>query len=444
MAVPSPHMLYCKTMRFAGGYAMNYAIYSRKSVLSEKGDSIENQIGMCRDYLKLNCGLSNDDIITIYEDEDFSGKDLRRPQFQKLLHDVRKGIIHSIVCYRLDRISRSISDFAPLLEELNRLSVSFICIREKFDTGTPMGKAMIYIASVFAQLERETIAERVRDNMQMLSKSGRWLGGTAPTGFLPVKKEQILFDGRKKWVCGLSPQEKELETVREISRSFLVTGSIAAVSRYLDTLQRTSRSLRPFSREGIRDILKNPVYCRCDAASFRYFSSHQAEVCFSPKDLSFGILPYNRRSYRTAGTPRNPERDWILAKGQHPWVIAGEDWVKVQSLMGKKAPLYSLKGTPLSGRLFCAHCFGPMLPKRRSSRETYDYICRTKLRNTAVACPCSNLVGTLAEQAAARTLLKVFGDTSMDSGKLNSEELTQLFEIPERFLWDGTTLTVLL
>ncbi len=95
-----------------------------------------------------------------------------------------------LVCYRLDRISRNVSDFSALIEELNDRNISFVCIKEEFDTSKPMGKAMMYIASVFAQLERETIAERVRDNMLMLARTGRWLGGTPPLGYTSEKMQE--------------------------------------------------------------------------------------------------------------------------------------------------------------------------------------------------------------------------------------------------------------
>lgn len=92
-------------------------------------------------------------------------------QFAALMEAVQAGRVDMLVCYRLDRVSRSVTDFAALIETLNRRQVSFVCIREQFDTATPMGKAMLYIASVFAQLERETIAERVSDNMQLLART---------------------------------------------------------------------------------------------------------------------------------------------------------------------------------------------------------------------------------------------------------------------------------
>ncbi len=103
-----------------------------------------------------------------------------------------------MVCYRLDRISRNIGDFANLIEELNELHISFISIKEQFDTSSPMGRAMMYIASVFSQLERETIAERIRDNMLELSKSGRWLGGNTPTGYTSESVSSVTIDGKVK------------------------------------------------------------------------------------------------------------------------------------------------------------------------------------------------------------------------------------------------------
>ena len=141
---------------------MRAAIYSRKSVKSETGDSIENQAALCRQYIEQHWPQAE---IEVYEDEGFSGATLHRPQFAALMEAVQAGRVDMLVCYRLDRVSRSVTDFAALIETLNRRQVSFVCIREQFDTATPMGKAMLYIASVFAQLERETIAERVSDNM---------------------------------------------------------------------------------------------------------------------------------------------------------------------------------------------------------------------------------------------------------------------------------------
>ncbi len=168
---------------------MRFFIYGRKSIQTGKGDSIGNQVHLCRQFIMARFPETAEDEITVYEDEGFSGKNLNRPKFQQMYRDFSRKKPDYLVCYRLDRISRSISDFATLFEDLNKKSIAFLCIKENFDTSTPMGKAMLYITSVFAQLERETIAQRVRDNMVLLARKGHWLGGTAPLGFVTVNVE---------------------------------------------------------------------------------------------------------------------------------------------------------------------------------------------------------------------------------------------------------------
>jgi len=143
---------------------MKAAIYSRKSKFTGKGESVENQIQLCKEHGMKYLDIAESDF-TIYEDEGFSGGNTNRPQFQKLIKDAKAKKFDILICYRLDRISRNVSDFSQLIKDLNKYNVNFISIREQFDTTTPMGRAMMYIASVFSQLERETIAERIKDNM---------------------------------------------------------------------------------------------------------------------------------------------------------------------------------------------------------------------------------------------------------------------------------------
>ena len=154
------------------------AIYSRKSRFTGKGESIGNQVELCREYIRTAFGQEYAEKAIVFEDEGFSGGNLNRPGFKRMMEAARDRRFQAVVVYRLDRISRNISDFSTLIQELGRLGIDFVSIRENFDTSSPMGRAMMYIASVFSQLERETIAERIRDNMHELAKTGRWLGGT--------------------------------------------------------------------------------------------------------------------------------------------------------------------------------------------------------------------------------------------------------------------------
>ena len=133
------------------------AIYSRKSKFTGKGESIGNQIELCKEYIRAHYGDDALEHLVVYEDEGFSGGNLNRPDFKKMMAAAKERKFKAIIVYRLDRISRNISDFSSLIEELARLDVAFVSIKEQFDTGSPMGRAMMYIASVFSQLERETI-----------------------------------------------------------------------------------------------------------------------------------------------------------------------------------------------------------------------------------------------------------------------------------------------
>ena len=143
----------------------------RKSRYTGKGESIGNQIDLCREYIRTHYGDAAAQQAVVFEDEGFSGGNLNRPDFKKMMTAAKARKIRAIVVYRLDR--SSISDFSSLIEELGRLDIDFVSIRESFDTSSPMGRAMMYIASVFSQPEREIIAERIRDNMHELAKTGR-------------------------------------------------------------------------------------------------------------------------------------------------------------------------------------------------------------------------------------------------------------------------------
>ena len=161
-----------------------YVIYSRKSKFTGKGESVENQIEICKAYIKSNFDINvKDEDIIIKQDEGFSGKDVKRPQFQEMMALVKDKQVKVIVVYKLDRLSRNVLDFCEMYNELELYNTKFASVSEHFDTTTSMGRAMLMITMTFAQLERETIAERIRDNMMELAKTGRWLGGNTPMGF---------------------------------------------------------------------------------------------------------------------------------------------------------------------------------------------------------------------------------------------------------------------
>ena len=395
-----------------------YFIYSRKSVFTGKGESVENQAEMCRRYIlsKLSDGSASDADIAVYEDEGFSAKNTDRPRFRMMLDDLRKNKPDYLVCYRLDRISRSVSDFSALIEELNSRGISFVCIKEEFDTSKPMGKAMMYVASVFAQLERETIAERVRDNMLMLARTGRWLGGNTPLGYSSEKVREIIIDGRIKTACKLKENAEELAAVDIIFGKFLELQSVSGVSKYLISQNIKSRSGKYFSLPGIKEILRNPAYCTADRDAFEYFSSVNADLCFEEKDCTgeFGLLAYNKRDYQKKNAPRRAADKWIIAIGKHRGHISGRKWAAVQKIIedniptGKKPAKTHNGYALLSGLIRCENCGSRMFAKPRSAKRPdgslYDYICESKLRGGTGLCGCSNLGGKQADALVCKSI----------------------------------------
>ena len=158
------------------------AIYVRQSIDKKGSLSIEGQIDICKK-------LAGDEV-KVYSDKGFSGKNTNRPAFMELMDDVKSGKVQKIYVYRLDRFSRSIADFSRIWELLSKHNVEFQSATENFDTSSPMGRAMLNIVQVFAQLERETTAERVKDNYIHRFKLGVWPGGPAPYGFDLVKTNE--------------------------------------------------------------------------------------------------------------------------------------------------------------------------------------------------------------------------------------------------------------
>lgn len=398
------------------------AIYSRKSKFTGKGESIGNQIDLCKSYIRAQYGDAAAAQAIVYEDEGFSGRDLERPDFKNMMRAAADHEFQAIVVYRLDRISRNIGDFASLIEQLGRLDIAFISIKEQFDTGTPMGRAMMYIASVFSQLERETIAERIRDNMLELAKSGRWLGGTTPTGYASESRKTVLLDGKAKKSCHLTLIPQEAETVRSIFDLFMETGSLTAVDAELLRRHTTTKTGRSFTRFSIKTILQNPVYMIADRDAYDYFSQKQAEICsdLSSFDGTHGILAYNRTDQQKGRAAiHNPVQEWIIAVGQHPGLIPSRTWIQVQQRLeqNQSKHYHSPRGNRalLTGLLFC-RCGIRMYPKcgkRKSADQSpsFFYVCKQKERSKRSRCDCCNANGMALDAAVIQQIKQLCPDT---------------------------------
>jgi site-specific DNA recombinase len=200
------------------------AIYTRKSTehnLDLEFNSLDAQRESCEAYIKSQAHEGWRLVPAHYDDGAFSGASLDRPALQKLLNEVRAGRIDIIVVYKVDRLTRSLADFAKLVELFDQHSVSFVSVTQSFNTTSSMGRLTLNVLLSFAQFEREVIGERVRDKIAASKKKGIWVGGAVPMGYASVNKKLVVVP-------------EEAETVRLIFRRYLELGSIGDLVVDLD------------------------------------------------------------------------------------------------------------------------------------------------------------------------------------------------------------------
>lgn len=373
------------------------AIYSRKSIFTGKGESIENQIEMCKDYYLRHHG--NDVEFIVYEDEGFSGGNTKRPKFQEMLSDIKSKKFDTLICYRLDRISRNVADFSNTLELLQDNNIDFVSIKEQFDTSSPMGRAMVYISSVFAQLERETIAERVRDNMLQLAKNGHWLGGQEPFGFKAEKLTYIDENFNERSLMKLSPLNEELEVIKLIFDKYIQTNSITQVTNWLQDNLYKGKNGGEWATTQVKKILSSALYVASTVETHNYLKSLGINVYGEANGN--GYLSYNKT--RKLIFDRDIT-EWVYSVSKHKGVIQADEWLKVQEILEKnKHKKIKRLGTGLSntslltGILKCSKCGSNMIVKQGHKSKTeegkrYDYyVCSKKENSRGKKCDNKNI-----------------------------------------------------
>jgi DNA invertase Pin-like site-specific DNA recombinase len=203
-------------MKTGSAKAVRCAIYTRVSTdqkLEQDFNSLDAQYDASQAYIRSQAHAGWTLLRGKYDDGGFSGGDTDRPALQRLLDDVRAGKIDVIVVYKVDRLTRSLSDFAKLVELFDKHNVSFVSVTQQFNTTTSMGRLTLNVLLSFAQFEREVTSERIRDKISASKRKGLWVGGMVPLGY-DTK-------GRK-----ITVNEAEAERVRTIFRSYLKLGSI--------------------------------------------------------------------------------------------------------------------------------------------------------------------------------------------------------------------------
>ncbi|WP_084698032.1 recombinase family protein [Muricoccus aerilatus] len=226
------------------------AIYTRKS--SEEGleqafNSLDAQRDACEAYIRSQRHEGWVSLPTRYDDGGLSGGTLDRPALQQLLADIRAGKVDLIVLYKVDRLTRSLADFAKLVDVLDAHGVSFVSVTQQFNTTTSMGRLTLNMLLSFAQFEREITGERIRDKFAASRRKGMWMGGTVPLGYAVHDRKLV-------------PLPAEAERVQHLFRRYLALGSVLALREETTREGVLSKAGRPLSRGALFHLLQNRLY----------------------------------------------------------------------------------------------------------------------------------------------------------------------------------------
>lgn len=318
-------------------------IYARQSVDRKDSISIESQIDFCKYELKGgNC--------RVFKDKGYSGKNTDRPEFQKLLGEIRKGKVRRVIVYKLDRISRSILDFANMMELFQEYDVEFVSSTEKFDTSTPMGRAMLNICIVFAQLERETIQKRVTDAYYSRCLKGFHMSGQAPYGY---QLEPTVVEGirTKKMVA----DPVAADHVKLMFEMYAQPGT-----SYGDIVRHfAEHGIKDFSRPALANILCNPIYVRADLDVYEFFKSQGTVLVNDAADFTGTNGCYFYRGRGMKGDTKHNLQGHTLVVAPSEGLISSELWLKCRKKILANASYQAGRkavNTWLAGKIKCGRC----------------------------------------------------------------------------------------
>ena len=327
-------------------------IYTRKSTeegLDRDINSLSVQRQACEDYVRTRASDGWHLAPEQYDDGGWSGATVKRPGFQRLLADVETSRVQCVVVHRVDRLSRSLLDFARLMHFFQERGVAFVSVTQNFSTADPVGRLTLNLLATFAEFEREMISARTRDKIAASRRRGRWTGGRVSLGY-------DLRDGR------LAINGTQAAVVRETFDVYLGTGSL---TRTVEELSRrgVAANGRPFDKPTVLRMLRNPLY---------------------------------------AGLIRAGEG---LVDAEHEAIMSRETWQRVQDQLSRNGTAgyqgeRENQGALLKGLLYCGNCGCRMSPTYavKGSRRYRYYTCQSRLRRGAHACPTGRVAAAEIER----------------------------------------------
>ena len=357
---------------------MGIALYARKSVERENSISCETQIEYCRAMLKPD---ERKEKIYEFVDNGFSGATLERDAFREMLELIERGQISKVIVYRIDRISRSLSDFVSVMDQFKKFNVAFVSSQESFDTSTSYGEMITKLLMVFAEFERNSIIERVAHAYQARSDQGIFMGGRCPYGF--ALKDAVIHGIQTKM---LTPIAEEISHVCRIFESYAVPN--VTLRRLQDDLLQNGivPTEGSWSTAKLSAIIRNPIYVKADNNIYEYFRRKNVKIVsdISEFDGTRGIQIYGK-------TKHDPDsEDWSDMKivvMSHEGVIDADLWLACQKKVEKNKKIgnsISNETSWLGGKIACAKCGKTMTVtksgRRKDGSQTRYFSCTGKQR----------------------------------------------------------------
>ncbi|MBF0182106.1 MAG: recombinase family protein [Magnetococcales bacterium] len=334
------------------------AVYTRKSTeegLEMEFNTLDAQRESCEAYIVSQKAEGWFLVADRYDDGGFSGGNLERPALKRLLADIEAGRINVVVVYKIDRLTRSLLDFAKLVEAFDKKQVTFASVTQSFNTTTSMGRLTLNVLLSFAQFEREVSAERIRDKFAASKKKGMWMGGHPPLGYIVQSRKLVI-------------QADEAEVVRGIFQRFVETGSTTLLVKELGGRGVVGKYGRPLDKGAIYRLLDNRLY--------------------------IGEVAYHGEVYA----------------GEHEGIIDRPLWEQAHAILASNnrqhgGPERVQTPAPLKGIIRCRHCGRAMKPTftRKDGRMYRYYTCQAAEKGGSHApCPLRNVAAGEIEAVVIR------------------------------------------
>lgn len=408
------------------------AVYARQSVDKKDSISIETQIEFCKKQFA-------DEKYKVYKDKGYSGSNINRPAFEKMVDDIKCGKIEKVIVYRIDRISRSLLDFANIIDMFSKYNVEFLSSTEKFDTSTPIGRAMLNIIMVFAQLERETIQLRIKDNYYSRGKLGMYMGGQIPFGYIKIPYP---LGGRKASTYGPNPDN--IDFLKEIYEMYSLQQSCGEITKYLNDKNIKTASGGIWANNKVSRILRNPCYVKADADIYSYYKNLGVIIDNDISDFVgvYGCFLYGRTDRDKNKYTKDSLFGQHLCISVHEGVIDSKMWLECQYKLDNSVCIKNNgkgKLSWLSGLTKCAKCNYAMVARNTGKKEHHKYFyCKGKYAYKI----CDTTAGpnvVIMEQYIEGLLLeriKMLRDVKYEENQIENSEINdiklKIFQIDEK------------